>query len=618
VRLRLVLVLVVLLGGAVWALLDRRESSPTPGDAVERHEEDGAAPPLRREAEDAADASGTEAAEDVGPRLAGGGGPGASSAAEAAAPQPVEDVGPDATDDAAALFTGEVPPGWLEAPPAQRPHPIRPPGSRGPSLGGGSEPGGFGPTGHWTRFTPPPPPKGDAAIRVTVLDSTGARVPGADVLLGPRESLGEEAVSFGDLRKLGVTDPRGELLASDLPAGAGVLAGNVANLLNGPRGLDMRSSIPVLLVDHATVRAVVRLPLDLGAYGRIAGRVVDEKGRAVARAEIRCDFFRAYADADGRFRLPQVPEGSRTVTAQHTGYATARESVDVPRGGTATVEIVLAWRESGSLRLEGRVYDATGAALPGATVYLIDEGGRGTLRTTTTDADGRYVFEDLPERLLSAPVRVQADRFRDGYRAANVRLEEGIHDPVLDLRLPPQQVRLRLRLREAGSGEPVTRCRVEVEPLDDAPTARGFLGSNAGGVFEHFFDAGRYRFRVEAPDRETQVVEADLSPPGGEVEVELRFPGGGEASVQVTLRVTVDEEGSGLPVTAVGIVLLDAAGAEAARFDGASPDGTYSLPAPSGHRVLRVSAKGYETHEEPLDLPAEEPEADVTVHLRPR
>ena len=125
-------------------------------------------------------------------------------------------------------------------------------------------------------------------MQVTVTDQNGVRIPGADVYLGPRESLHGEAVSFGDLRKLGTTDAGGELLAPDLPAGAAVLAANVANQLNGPRGLDARASIPVLLLSRTWVRAEVRLPLDTGAFGAVSGRVVDERDRPVARAEIRC------------------------------------------------------------------------------------------------------------------------------------------------------------------------------------------------------------------------------------------------------------------------------------------------------------------------------------------
>lgn len=609
----LLLLLVALAALVVWQGLAHLGGES--GDDVERARRDDAAPPL------ATEGTASTAGEDAGPTLTGSENDGTRAPGTAAGTAATETAPwPDTEVETVATYAGEVPAGWHEAPPAQRPHAIRPPRPRGPSVRPGGSTGGFGPTGHWSRFPPPAPPRGDASILVVVTDEQGARVVGADVYLGPRESLHEEAVSFGDLRKLGITDERGELRAPDLPAGAAVLAANVGNQLNGPRGLDARSAIPVLLVSRATVRATVTLPLDQGAFGRVTGLVVDEQKRPVARAEIRCGFFRTYADAEGRFDAPHLPAGPQSLSARRSGYASETVDVDVPRGGARNVEIVLAWAESGNLTLEGRVLTAEGAGLEGATVYLIDEGGRGTLRSVHTDADGLYVLEALPERLQATPVRLQAGKFRAGYPATIVRLEEGIRDARLDFHLAPCQVQVRFVLRDAGTGEPVDRCRVEVERLDDPEaSARGFTGRREDGIFEHFYPTGRYRFAVEAPDRETQKVEADLTPPGGQVDLAVEFPSADEPAVQVTLRVTVTDQVTDAPVERCSIVVLDADGEEVARFVGAAPDGIYSMPAPSGPRTIRVSAEGYEAAEEAVELPADPlGEADVTVRLRPR
>jgi hypothetical protein len=531
------------------------------------------------------------------------------------APQP-----PAPSEDVAAVYEGEVPDGWHEAPAAQRPHAIRPPRPRGPRMSPGGSSGGMGPTGHWSRFPPPPPPKGTAALHVIVLDEKGARVVGADVYLGPRESLHQPAVSFGDLRKLGKTDASGELLVPDLPAGAAVVAGNLQNILNGPRGLDARSSVPVLLISRARVRATVRLPIDVAGFGSLAGRVVDAKERPVGRAEIRCGFVRVYADADGRFEMPAVHSGPQRVSALRSGYTPATVAVDVPRGGRKEVEIVLTFRESGTLHLEGRVLDAGGGPVEAATLYLIDEGGRGTLRSVKTDANGDYLFEDLPDRLRTSPSRLQVDKFREGYPATIVRFESGITDTHLDVTLPPRRTKVRFVLRDAGNGEPITRCRIEPERLDDPSTnVRGFLGSDAEGVFERYFDAGHYRFTVEAPDHQTRTVEADLVEAGDVVELQVHLPAAGPDSVQVTLKVTVVDAVTGAPVTSCTILVLEPQTEdEVARFSGRAEDGKYSMPAPSGARTVRVTAPGYEQAEEGVELPADPPEADLTIHMRPQ
>ena len=250
------------------------------------------------------------ASTDPGPTLAGDARESATSPSNAGATA-APDAGPsgEPAGGAVATYAGAIPAGWREAPPAHRPHAIRPPRPRGPSVGPGGSSGGVGPTGHWSRFPPAGPPRGDATLHVVVTDQTGARVAGAYVYLGPPASLRAEAVSFGDLRRLGTTDPRGELTAPDLPAGAAVLAANVANQLNGPQGLDARSSIPVLLLSRAVVRAEVVLPLDTTAFGRLEGRVVDEQQRPMARAEIRCGFFQTWTDGEGRFEAPHLPSG---------------------------------------------------------------------------------------------------------------------------------------------------------------------------------------------------------------------------------------------------------------------------------------------------------------------
>ena len=49
---------------------------------------------------------------------------------------------------------------------------------------------------------------------------------------------------------------------------------------------------------------------------------------------------------------------------------------------------------SSTAELRGQVTDSAGAAVPNATVTITDI-GKGTIRTTTTDADGNYVFLNL-------------------------------------------------------------------------------------------------------------------------------------------------------------------------------------------------------------------------------
>ncbi|MFV1957945.1 MAG: hypothetical protein ACC662_00895, partial [Planctomycetota bacterium] len=91
------------------------------------------------------------------------------------------------------------------------------------------------------------------------------------------------------------------------------------------------------------------------------------------------------------------------------------------------------------------------------------------------------------------------------------------------------------------------------------------------------------------------------------------------ASIQVRLDVTVPAAPTGDAVTACRIQVLDEAGTVAlATFEGSSPDGTYSLPAPSGPHVLRVEAKGFERSDKTVTFPTDPPVARETVHLTPK
>jgi hypothetical protein len=330
-----------------------------------------------------------------------------------------------------------------------------------------------------------------------------------------------------------------------------------------------------------------------------------------------------YTDDDGHFVLAQVPAGTQTVSVSRTGYTQATLEVEVPAGGAQEVLVTLSFAESGPLRLEGTVLAAEGGPVPGAVLYLIDETRRGTLRSVTSDDAGRYVFEDLHERLAKTACRVQAGKHQAGYRAALIPFPDGIalNDSRLDITLPPRQVRVRFVLRDAASGHAVDRCRVEVARTDDPEAnVRGFLGTDALGRFEHWYDAGAYRFTIEAPDHHTQTVDVVLEGPGATTEVPVAMLAKGEEGHAITLRLRVTDDSTEEPVVRCTIDLLDPApsGQAVARFEGGAPDGAYSMPAPSGRWRLRIQAEGYEDHEEPLDLPPDTTEHDHPVRLRPR
>jgi TonB-linked SusC/RagA family outer membrane protein len=81
-----------------------------------------------------------------------------------------------------------------------------------------------------------------------------------------------------------------------------------------------------------------------GQSGTVVGRVTDARfgdGVAGAAIEVNGGGQTAVADAEGRYRIADVPAGERVLEVRHLGYTLVRRTVTVAAGGTATLDFVL-------------------------------------------------------------------------------------------------------------------------------------------------------------------------------------------------------------------------------------------------------------------------------------
>jgi iron complex outermembrane recepter protein len=104
-------------------------------------------------------------------------------------------------------------------------------------------------------------------------------------------------------------------------------------------------------------------------YGVIAGQVVAAgSGEAVAVAQVRLLELRRSqtADADGRFRFRNVPDGVHTLVAERIGYAPASMEVSVQAGSATAVVLEL---RATALELPGVVVTGSGRARGAGEVY---------------------------------------------------------------------------------------------------------------------------------------------------------------------------------------------------------------------------------------------------------
>ena len=87
-------------------------------------------------------------------------------------------------------------------------------------------------------------------------------------------------------------------------------------------------------------------PTLLGAQATsgVQGRVTDAvNGQPLANAQVRIEgtVLGALSDASGRYAVPNVPTGRRTIIARRIGYGEERRQVDISLGGPATVDIAM-------------------------------------------------------------------------------------------------------------------------------------------------------------------------------------------------------------------------------------------------------------------------------------
>ena len=103
-----------------------------------------------------------------------------------------------------------------------------------------------------------------------------------------------------------------------------------------PSALPLRAGLVLALL------LVAAHPLPVS--GVVEGVVLDaETGEGLAGANVRVagTALGAATDADGRFRLADVPAGAQSVQASYVGYEPAEAEVDVPEGGRVEVEVRL-------------------------------------------------------------------------------------------------------------------------------------------------------------------------------------------------------------------------------------------------------------------------------------
>lgn len=278
-------------------------------------------------------------------------------------------------------------------------------------------------------------------------------------------------------------------------------------------------SDPFILTE--TTRSV-RVDIHVMSGTTVYGRVIDQNGNPIARANALCvpsysklfqtmDEARAFRQnrsaEDGSFVISNLPPGDYQILAQKEGYKIAVMGDPVYADGFNDIQgfdVVLSAVDTGNYVVYGMVTDTTGRPIPGVKITLRGLGTTSMSATelsTETDQRGEYGFYGVEAGYLM----LVADK--NGYASKQVS-EVRLDEPTNIVLEANGRVRGRVLVRETG--QPPERYGVRAISSQsqagglglallssgDATNMRSF--SNPDGSFELSLSAGTYTLEASA------------------------------------------------------------------------------------------------------------------------
>lgn len=395
-----------------------------------------------------------------------------------------------------------------------------------------------------------------------VVDAEGQPVAGAELSLQPfSERWGNWRAYRPREGMKSTSDAGGRFRFSDLGAGHFTLSAT-------------RSGFTVQIVQGIEIPAEPR-GVDLGEVTLeravlLEGRVTDRRGAAVAEAVV--DLFcpelawvqrreprssSAQTDAEGRFRLEDVPRGARCdLNVQKAGFAPARlPQVEAPTREPLRIEL----EPAGALA--GRVVGPQGEPVPGVQISQTESrevwnGDRPISITASargvgqTDRDGRFRLTELD---TAADTTVDLQFSKQGYKGRllrGVEIPEGGGTP-LEVALEKGET-LEGRVL-TGRGDPVAGAEVAATRQEPSMIGAGYGSSflqtltDGDGLYRlEGLESGSYDIAATSPEQETVSSVLEVRP--GANRLDLTLPGGVEVDGLV-----VDPAGSPVPGATVSL-----------------------------------------------------------------
>jgi len=394
--------------------------------------------------------------------------------------------------------------------------------------GGGGRPGRFAPRpvpGKWSKWAPAPRFRGESTLAGRVLDADKKPLASATVyrIAEGVDRTASTVISFEHLKKIAATREDGTFTADRQEHGTFLVVANYQRCMNRDKGMETGSAIKITVPQNGAVETIeLRVPTSVSELVRFTGVVRDEEGAPVSGAQVFIDFVQRRTDASGTFDAGLVPAGERRVIVSKTGYETIETPVPVEPGRENLAELTLVLKEKGEMRLAGRVVDDAGNPVADATVYL--SAGFGTVRAIKSDAEGRYVFDKLPDRLAHETCKVHV--YAKGHFPKYLPEVPMPADPF-ELRVE-RAIPVVITVVSAPTGEPIRQIRgkLELEKVVDGEvqriTRRSWSVYREDGVLRDLeCPAGKVFIELEAAGHELIVLELDLAIEGGKQELTI-------------------------------------------------------------------------------------------------
>lgn len=363
----------------------------------------------------------------------------------------------------------------------------------------------------------------------------------------------------------------------------------------------------------------------------LSGHVMNDRGQSLEGATValyRGDDERLVAattGADGRFFLSLPPRSERPPETEPEPLLELRieaewfhSSERLEFGGLGwrgRLPLIAGPRDVGTVVLgpasavAGRVFDADGAPIAGATVTTAGD------QSATSKADGSFRIERVVPGPDTLEVRVEGIPIVE----ATLTLDASSVAAGIEIRMQPKKF-LRGRVVD-GRGQPVAGARVELDPVNRSDISR--TKSGADGHFEMPFlwlESAYLRVNADGYDLwDSEESDQEVSPDSAAIHVELRP----SASVEVTV---IDAKTAQL-IECFGIEVRKGVGSEGMQLGGDAapplqdrPGGRAAVEGRNEYDQLVVIAEGYELFRN--DLMGRGLNADgvrtQTVRLQPR